>query len=181
MPYSFVWLYLFKFVSHAQFCWSNTKTFLSILIVFGKSFVFAKISKKLSKTVLPCSGDLVTGQTNRMSLITSLHRSFLRLTSKSMLQSWKRLRKFSKFWVFKSSRDSVWRLVHEWKLQSQGYTEFFTAPFATSSWVYLPITKNTSKFFSKILSKVFGGLTWQLVRDLVQRQKTCILRFKDSF
>ena len=111
---------------------------------FWKVFCFCKnVKKKLSKTVLPCSGDLVTGQTNRMSLITSLHRSFSLLTSKSMLQSRKRLRKFSKFWVFKSSRDSVWRLVREWKLQSQGYTEFFTAPLATSSWVHLPITKNT--------------------------------------
>ena len=32
----------------------------SVLVVFGKSFVFAKMSK-ISKTVLSCFGDLVAG------------------------------------------------------------------------------------------------------------------------
>ena len=58
-----------------NFCWSNTKIFFSVLIVFGKSFVFAKISK-ISKTVLPYSGDSVASQTSRMPPIASLHRSF---------------------------------------------------------------------------------------------------------
>ena len=52
------WLNVFHILN---FCWSNTKRFLSVLIVFGKSFVFAKISK----IMLPCSGDLVAGQSNR--------------------------------------------------------------------------------------------------------------------
>ena len=47
-------------------CWSNTKRFLSILVVFGKSFIFAKISK-ISKTVLPCFGYSVVGWSSRMS------------------------------------------------------------------------------------------------------------------
>ena len=45
----YTWLNVFHILN---FCWSNTKRFLSVLIFFGKSFVFAKISK-FSKTVLP--------------------------------------------------------------------------------------------------------------------------------
>ena len=90
------WLNVFHILN---FCWSNIKIFLSVLIVFGKSFVFAKISK-ISKTVVPCSGDLVAGQSSRMPPVASLHRSFLRLTSESTSQSWKRLRKFFKILGF---------------------------------------------------------------------------------
>ena len=46
MPYSFVWLYLIKYVFICSiFVDSNTKRFLSVLVVFGKYFVFAKIEK----------------------------------------------------------------------------------------------------------------------------------------
>ena len=110
-----------------NFCWSNTKIFLNVLIVFGKSFVFAKISK-ISKTVLPCIGNLVAGQSSRIPPVTSIHKRFLQLTSGSMSQLRKRLRKFSKILGFYCSCDSVWRLV----------------------------------------------------RNLVQSQKMCVLRFKDS-
>ena len=48
-----------------NFCWSNIKRFLSVLVVFGKYFVFAKIVK-FSKTVLPCFGDSVAGWSSRM-------------------------------------------------------------------------------------------------------------------
>ena len=43
MSYSFVWLYLF--CTYSSICWSNTKIFLSILIVFGKRFCFEKFQK----------------------------------------------------------------------------------------------------------------------------------------
>ena len=55
---------------------------------------------KISKTVLPCSGDLVAGQTNRMPPVVSLHRSFLRLTGGSKIRREKDLENFQKFWVF---------------------------------------------------------------------------------
>ena len=45
--------------------WSNTKIFLSVLVVFGKSFVFTKMSK-ISKIVLPYFGDSVAGWSSRM-------------------------------------------------------------------------------------------------------------------
>ena len=93
MPYSFVWLYLFKCISHTQFLLIKHKNFLSVLIVFGKSFVFAKISK-ISKIVLPCSGDFVAGQFSRMSLVASSYSKFSRLTDGSLSQSRKILRNF---------------------------------------------------------------------------------------
>ena len=47
-------------------CWSNIKRFLSVLAVFGKSFVFAKKKKsKFQKTMLPCIGDSVAGWSSR--------------------------------------------------------------------------------------------------------------------
>ena len=90
------WLNVFHILN---FCWSNTKWFLSVLIVFGKSFVFAKISK-ISKTVLPYCGDLVAGQSSRIPLVTSLHRRFSRLIGGSKFQLWKRLRNFFKILGF---------------------------------------------------------------------------------
>ena len=56
-------------------CRSITKIFLSVLVVFGKYFVFAKIVKN-SKIVLPCSGDSVAGRTNRES-VTEIFRDSL--------------------------------------------------------------------------------------------------------
>ena len=141
----FAWLNVFHILN---FCWSNTKWFLSVLIVFGKSFVFAKNSKiskisNISKTVLPCSSHLIVSQYSCMPPVASLHRRFSRLTNRSMSQLQKWLRKFSKILGFYNSHDSVWRLVREWKLQSWGYTEIFAAPFVTYSRVDLPVVKNT--------------------------------------
>ena len=66
MPYSFVWLYLIKYVFTCSiFVDSNTKRFLSVLGVFGKYFVFTK-TEKFQKTVLPCFGNSVTGHPSRM-------------------------------------------------------------------------------------------------------------------
>ena len=130
------WLNVFHILN---FCWSNTKIFLSVLIVFGKSFVFAKISK-ISKIVLPCFGYLVAGQSSHIPPVAILHKRFLWLTGESKSQSRKRLRNFSKFWVFKclatrfgylfasgsSSREVIhkflWlpsRLTCEWTFQSR--------------------------------------------------------------
>ena len=51
--------------SHAQSLLIKHKKFLSVLVVFGKSFVFAKMSK-ISKTMLPYFGDSVAGWSSRM-------------------------------------------------------------------------------------------------------------------
>ena len=138
------WLNMFHILN---FCWSNTKRFLSLLVVFGKVFYFykncKKKRKKISKTVLPYSSDLVAGLSSHMPQSRALLKRFSRPSGGSMSQSRKRLRKFFINSVFFISCDSVWWLVHGWKLQSWGYLEIFTAPFMTFLWVDLLVTKNT--------------------------------------
>ena len=60
------WLNVFSHSQSLLIKHSNTKRFLSVLVVFGKFFVFAKMSK-ISKTVLPYFGDSVAGWSSRMS------------------------------------------------------------------------------------------------------------------
>ena len=60
-----------------------------------------------------------------------------------MPQSWKILRIFFKIWDFNVSRDSVWQLVHRWKVQSRRDSEIFAAYLTTPSRVELPVAKNT--------------------------------------
>ena len=104
------------------FCWSITKRFLSVLVIFGKCFVFTKIVKKISKTVLPCSGDSVTGRTRRMPQSRTHTEIFRNL----LVTHWgvnalvtKRLWIFFKNLGFHAFHDSCWRLVREWKVQSR--------------------------------------------------------------
>ena len=134
---------------------------------------------KISKTVLPCSGDLVAGMTSCMPPVASLLSRFTQLTGGSMFQLQKILRKFFKILGFGSSRGLVWRLIHEWKLQSRGYTKVFMAPFATSSWVDLPIAKNTQTIFFKILAlRCLATCPGDLSVTWFSREKCvfCILR-----
>ena len=79
-----------------------------------------------------------------------------------MPQSRKILRIFFKIWIFNVPRDSVWRLVRGWKVQSQRDSEIFVAYLATLLQVELLVAKNTQINFSKFLSWVF----WRLARDL---------------
>ena len=123
-------------------CWSNTKRFLSVLVVFGKSFVFTKMSK-FSKTMMFSFGNSVEGWSSRMSQLWAHTEIFSRLTGESMPQSRKILRIFFKIWVFDISRDSVWWLVRGQKVQSWESLEIFTAYLATLSQVELPVAKNT--------------------------------------
>ena len=80
-------------------CWSNTKRYLSVLVVFGKYFVFTKIVKfqKQCCPVWRLSRGLIQSHTP----VPSPHRDFSWLTGGSMSQSRKILRIFFKFWVFK--------------------------------------------------------------------------------
>ena len=157
-------------------CWSNTKGFLSVLAVFGKSFIFAKnakISKKSVALFWRLSRELVQSHV----LIVSPHRDFSRLTGGSMPQSWKILRIFFKIWVFNISCDSVWRLVRGWKVQSWEGSKIFVAYLVTLLWVELPVAKNTlENFFSNFCFECSGNWPWRLSRDLTQLWKSCVLR-----
>ena len=135
-------------------CWSNSKRFLSVLVVFGKSFVFAKNVKNF-KNYVTLFWRLSRGLVRSYVPVASPHRDFSRLTSGSMPQSWKILRIFFKIWVFNVSRDSIWQPVRGWKVQSRGDLEIFAAHLVTPSRVELLVAKNISINFSKFLSWVF--------------------------
>ena len=96
MSYSFVWLYLFKCFLHTQFLLLKHKKIFECFNCFWKVFLFLQKISKISKTMLPCSGDLVTGKPSRMSPVASLLSRFTRLTGESKSQLRKRLRKFFK-------------------------------------------------------------------------------------
>ena len=141
------------------------KIFLSVLVVFGKYFVFAKMSK-ISKTVLPYSGDLVAGKPSHMPPVVSLLSRFMQLSSGSRLQSQKRLRNFQKFWVFR----------------------FIMTQLATCSQVEALATSLLKSFRGSLRDFLVGGtsslekyLSLRLVRDLVQSRKTHILHFFGEF
>ena len=110
--------------------------------MFLESLLFlAKISK-ISKTLLPCFGDLVVSQASRMPQLRACSEGF-RNSLAGQSPSRKKLRKFFKILVFNVSRDSVWRLVREWKVQSRGDSEIFVAYLATPSQVEFLVAKNT--------------------------------------
>ena len=100
MPYSFVWLYLIKCVFTCSIFVDQTqKDFLSVLVVFGKSFFFAKMSK-FSKTSVALFRRLSPELIKSHAPVTSPHKNFSRLTSGSMSQLRKILRIFFKIWFF---------------------------------------------------------------------------------
>ena len=74
------------------------------------------------------------------------------------------------------SRDLIWRLVREWKLQSLGVLKIFHGSLhdflagGPSS-----REKHLNKFF-----QFFSQGFWRLVRDSFQSRKSCVLRFKNS-
>ena len=123
-------------------CSSNSKRFLSILVFFGKSFVSAK-NVKIFKNCVTLFWRLSCGLVQSHVPVASPHRDFSRLIGELLPQSRKILRIFFKILVFNVSRDLVWRLVREWKVQSQGDSEIFVAYLATPSWVELLVAKNS--------------------------------------
>ena len=133
------WLNLFHILN---FCWSNTKIFLSVLIIFVKSFVFEKISK-ISKTVLPCSSNLVAGQASRMPRSQAYIEGFRDSLASQCPSREKDLEFFPKIWVFKFLATQFGDLFVSGSSSCEVYSESFTAPFATFSRVDLPVAKNT--------------------------------------
>ena len=138
-------------------CWSNSKRFLSVLVFFGNSFVSTK-NAKIFKNCVTLFWQLSCGLVQSHVPVASPHRDFSWLIGRSLPQSRNILRIFFKILVFNVSRDSVWRLVREWKVQSWGDLEIFMAYLATPSQVELLVAKNTQINFSKFFSWVFWRL-----------------------
>ena len=138
--YDCTWLNVFHILN---FCWSNTKIFLNVLIVSGKCFIFFCKNVKNFKNSVALFWRLSRGLVQSHVLVASPHRDFSWLTGGSMSQSRKILRIFFKIWVFNVSHGSDRRLIREWRFQSRGYSEIFVAYFVTLSRVELPVAKNT--------------------------------------
>ena len=108
LSYSFVWLYLIKCVFTCSiFVDSNTKRFLSVLVVFVKYFVLTKTEN--FKNRLPCFGDSIAGQSSRMPQ-SQARRSILATCSRVEGPIARGTQRFSRL----SSR-----LPREWDLQSR--------------------------------------------------------------
>ena len=133
------WLNVF---SHAQSLLIKHKKIFECFSCFWKVFWFCKNVKNFKNNVAlfwQLSCELVQLHVP----IKSPHRDFLWLTGGLMPQSQKILRIFFKIWVFNVSRDSVWRLVRGWKVQSREGLEIFADYLATLSRVEIPVAKNT--------------------------------------
>ena len=138
-------------------CWSNTKRFLSILVVFGKYFVFAKIVKIL-KIVLPYSDDSVAGRTCCMPQSRVPHRDISRLTSDSLVGKCfsreKDLEYFSKF----------------------GFSCFSRLRLVTCSRVEGPVARGTQRF-SRLSSRLSHEWNFQSRKTLRKFSKVFFLVF----
>ena len=124
-------------------CWSNTKRFLSVLVFFGKSFVFAKMSE-FSKTVLPCFCNLVAGWSSRMSQSRAHTEIFCVSLVGHCPSREKYLEYFSKFgflMFLATHSDDLFIGGRSSRKRSQRF--FFAAYLATLSQVELPVAKNT--------------------------------------
>ena len=110
MPYSCVWLYLIKCVfTYSIFVDSNTKRFLSVLVVFGKYFVLQKL-KISKKTVLSYFGDSIASKSSHMpqsqdheSVLATCSRVDLKISvypSRETSSHEKHLENFSKLLVW---------------------------------------------------------------------------------
>ena len=126
MPYSFVWLYLIKFVFTCSiFVDSNTKRFLSVLVVFGKYFVLTKTKNFKNSVALfwrlsrsdKSHATIASSRVNFCDLFTSgrsYHEGYIEIFAAQLATpSWVRLpvakntwQNFQNFWL-----DVFWRLA----------------------------------------------------------------------
>ena len=118
---------------------------MSVLVVFGKYFVFTKIVKN-SKTMLPCSGDSVASRTSRMPQ-SRVHTEIFR--DSLATHWWVNASIVKKTWnifqnlVFHAFAAQVGDMFAGGRSSCERYTEIFAAHLATISKVDFPITKNT--------------------------------------
>ena len=108
--------------------------------------MFLQKVAKFSKTVLPCFGDLVAGQSSRMYPVANSYSRFSRLTGRPFSQSRKILRKFFKKF---------------------GFSGFAQLRLATCSRVKSLIARVTQKF-SRLPSRLPHGWNFQLQKTLRQ-------------
>ena len=135
-------------------CWSNTKRFLSVLVIFGKSFVFTKMSK-FSKTVLPCFGNSIASWSSHMSQSQAHTLIFCGSLAGHCPSREKYLEYFSKFGFLMFLATQSGDLFVSGRSSHEGYTKIFAASLMTYSWVELPVAKNTWKIFQNLSLRCF--------------------------
>ena len=99
IPYSFMWLYLFKVLHLLNHMLIKHKKIFEYFNCFWKVFLFWKISK-ISKTIQLCFRLTFTGQFSRETLVASLLRSSRHSLPSQAPSRKKDLQKFQIFWGF---------------------------------------------------------------------------------
>ena len=173
MPYSFVWLYLIKYVSHTQFLLIKHKNIFECFNCFWKVFCFCKNFKNSVALFW------------RLGCGSIKSRAYIEVFGNSLVGQRpsyeKDLEKFSKILSVSSSHDSVGNLFASGSSSCDVIQKFLRPPSRLPHGCAFQSQKTLRKFFKNFVSKVFGGLTWRLVRDLILSQKTHVLRSKDNF
>ena len=157
------------------------KKILIVLVVFGKCFNFEKNFKNFKKLCNPVLATCLAGQASRMPQSRAYTEGFHDSLAGQGPSHEKDLEIFSKIWVFRCLATQFGDLCANGSSNRKVYSECFAAPFATFSWVDLPIAKNTQTNFSNFCLKVIGDLVQRLVRDSFQSQKSCVLHNKGLF
>ena len=142
-------------------CWSNIKRFLSVLVVFGKYFVFTK-TIKIFKTSVALFWRLSRGLAQSRA-----HTEIFRDSLAGKCPSHEKyLEYFSKIWIFMFFATHVGNLFAGGRSSCKGYIEIFTVQHATSLRVDLPVAKNTQKNFQESCFQSVSRLTlatgWRL-------------------
>ena len=109
--------------------------------------MFLQKFSKISKIVLPYSGDSVADRTSRMPQSRVHHKDFSQLTGDSLagkcFSREKDFEYFSKIWNFMLFVAQVGDLFTGGRSSCEGYIDIFVAQFATLSRVELLVAKNT--------------------------------------
>ena len=158
-------------------CWSIKKIFLSVLVVFGKYFVFTKIvkknfkkiSKKLYCPVLATQSRVEPVACPNCESIIKIFRDSLAVKCFSLEKD---LEYFSKFLDFHAFCNSGWRLVCRWKVQSRGVHRDFRSSvrdsFASGTSSH---EKHLKKIFENFLSSVLVAGPGDLHATWFSREK----------
>ena len=181
MSYSFVWLRLIKCVSHTQFLLIKHKKIFECFNCFWKVFCFWKNIKNFKNSVALFwrfdRGSIQSHALNRE--LTQM--GFTTLWWVNVLVAKNDLEIFSKFWVFKILVTMFGDLFASGSFSREFIQKFSRLPSRlTREWTFQS-WKTLRNLFKNFVSKVFGDLSWQLVRNLVQSWKMRVLRFRDSF
>ena len=137
--------------------------------------MFLQKVAKFSKTVLPCFGDLVAGQSSRMYPVANSYSRFSRLTGRPFSQSRKILRKFFKKFGFSGFAQLRLATCSRVKALIARVTQKF-------SWLLSRLPREWNFQSRKTLRQIFQKFHFKCLAacpsDLFQSQKLRVLHFR---